>query len=296
MSHKNKVPLVDQVVVKFDKMFCPGRSRYDDKKNDDTKNRIYSYETRRAYKKQSISFVNFVKKQPVKPELGHKPRTIDECRLYVEDYLCYRESCGLSPFTVRLDAAALAKLFNCSIGDFDIELSARTRSKIVRSRGVKARDRHFSEKRNADFVNFCKATGLRRSEIQKLRGMDLIRDDEGNWRISIRGKGGKHRNALIFSKDPEVVEMVVRKMQDADTGKVWPHVPNGADIHSYRAFYATALYKHLARDPKTIPREERYDCRKDLKGTHYDRKAMKIVSQNLGHERVCVIASNYLRI
>lgn len=62
MSHKNKVPLVDQVVVKFDKMFSPGRSRYDDKKNDDTKNRIYSYETRRAYIKQSISFVNFVKK------------------------------------------------------------------------------------------------------------------------------------------------------------------------------------------------------------------------------------------
>ncbi len=280
MSHKNKVPLVDQVVIKFDKMFSPGRSRYDDKKNDDTKNRIYSYETRRSYIKQSISFVNFVKKQPVKPELGHKPRTIDECRLYVEDYLRYRESCGLSPFSIKLSAAALAKLFNCSIGNFDVELSARARSKIVRSRGVKARDCHFSQKRNVEFVNFCKATGLRRSEVQKLRGADLIRDDEGNWRISIRGKGGKRREALIFSTDPEVVEMVVRKMQDADTGKVWPHVPNGADIHSYRAFYATALYKHLARDPKTIPREERYDCRKDLKGTHYDRKAMKIVSQN----------------
>ena len=294
MSHKNKTPLVDQVVIKIDKMFCPGRSRYEDKKNGDTRNRIYSYETRRSYIKSSIYFVKWVKTQPIKPEIGHKPRTIDECRLYVDDYLCYRESCELSPFTVRLDAAALAKLFNCSIGDFNVELSARSRSKIVRSRGVKARDRHFSEKNHTDFVDFCKATGLRSSEIQKLRGTDLVQADDGSLRISVKGKGGKRRDALVFGSD-EVVEKVIRKMNDAGTGKVWPHAPNAADIHSYRAFYATALYKHLARDPKLIPREQRYDCRKDLKGTHYDRVAMKTVSQALGHNRICIIANNYLR-
>jgi hypothetical protein len=40
--------------------------------------------------------------------------------------------------------------------------------------------------------------------------------------------------------------------------------------------------------------EEKYICRKDKAGIVYDRRAMKIVSKQLGHNRISVIASDYL--
>jgi hypothetical protein len=55
------------------------------------------------------------------------------------------------------------------------------------------------------------------------------------------------------------------------------------------------MYHELARDLDKIPRKERYDCRGDLKGLHYDKKALAEVSQNLGHNRLRVVVDNYLR-
>ena len=68
-----------------------------------------------------------------------------------------------------------------------------------------------------------------------------------------------------------------------------------ADIHSYRSEYATALYEKYARDINSLDKKELYCCKKDLNGVKYDRQAMKIVSSNLGHNRISVIADHYLR-
>ena len=65
-------------------------------------------------------------------------------------------------------------------------------------------------------------------------------------------------------------------------------------MHVYRSEYATAIYKHYARDVSTLPPWERYDCRTDRADIHYDRMAMKKVSQALGHNGICVIATHYL--
>lgn len=76
---------------------------------------------------------------------------------------------------------------------------------------------------------------------------------------------------------------------------VFGKVNTRAPIHKYRSMYATNLYNSLKRDIKDIPKEDRYVCRKDLKGRVYDKKAMQIVSRALGHERIDVIAGHYLR-
>jgi hypothetical protein len=65
------------------------------------------------------------------------------------------------------------------------------------------------------------------------------------------------------------------------------------DVHHYRSEYASTLYRKLAR--QEIPKAERYCCRGDLKGTWYDKAAMKEVSEALGHSRISVIAEHYLR-
>ena len=89
--------------------------------------------------------------------------------------------------------------------------------------------------------------------------------------------------------------------------RVWQHVHNAADIHGYRADYATALYKKFARRISDIPydrinkgsgkkyQSEVYTCRNDESKRKYDRRAMLVTSKALGHNRVSVIAESYLR-
>ena len=80
----------------------------------------------------------------------------------------------------------------------------------------------------------------------------------------------------------------------AGAGKVWSHVSSHADIHSYRADYASAWYKRLARPVSALPKSERYVCRCDRAGVVYDKIAMQQVSRYLGHNRISVIAGHYL--
>ena len=141
-------------------------------------------------------------------------------------------------------------------------------------------------------MRFCRATGLRRAELQQLRGTDLIEIDGEPFICVSRGaKGGRHRNiSLTFEKD-----FIQALMRSKGEEKVFEKVPNGADIHSYRAEFATRLYKKLARDIDSLPKSEKYHCRKDLKGVCYDKKAMLEVSRALGHNRISVIAGHYIR-
>ena len=78
--------------------------------------------------------------------------------------------------------------------------------------------------------------------------------------------------------------------------KVWGKVHSGADIHSYRADYATKVYQLYARPIESLAHDEIYYCRGDRKGTWLDKKAMLVASKALGHNRISIIASNYLRL
>lgn len=92
------------------------------------------------------------------------------------------------------------------------------------------------------------------------------------------------------------VELVRRLCKAAGDGQVFPAVNQNADIHSYRAVYCRRVYEKYARDISTLPRSERYHCHADKAGVVYDRAAMKMASEALGHSRISVIASSYLYV
>ena len=200
---------------------------------------------------------------------------------------------GYSPYTQKLIACALAKLYGCSTMDF-IPTQVRHRSGIIRSRKCKDSGKSkakFSESRNQEFVDFCRATGLRRHEIKQLKPENLGYDQAtGKYMlIDIKGKGGRLREAPILS------EKAVERMKNTPAGQlVWNKIPSRADIHSYRADYCRAIYEQHARPINEIPKIQRYHCRGDLKGIIYDKRAMAVASRALGHNRISVIAGHYL--
>lgn len=283
-NREKKGSLLHQVKTALDEKLAIGESKFEDKKIGATADKIYSWNTYKTYLKHNIYFIQWVKET-------HQIKSLDEGKKYVNEWLEIREKQGLSAYTVKLETSALMKLYSISSEDI-YKSKARYRANINRSRGEKVRDKHFSEEKHKDLVKFCRATGLRRAELQQLRGTDLIEINGEPFICVSRGaKGGRYRNiSLTFEKD-----FIQALMRSKGEEKVFEKVPNGADIHSYRAEFATRLYKKLARDIDSLPKSEKYHCRKDLKGVCYDKKAMLEVSRALGHNRISVIAGHYIR-
>lgn len=271
--------LTYQVQQRLKEKLAIGESKHVAKADGSFREKIYSWGTYRSYEKQCIAYVKAVKE--AHPEV----RSLDQARNYADEYLQSRSD--LSAYTQKLDVAALAKLYGCRSSDFSAT-PARERRNIQRSRGEKVRDRHFSEEKNREFVEFCRSTGLRRSELAALKPEQLQKAVDGSYVLQIKGKGGRTRMAPVLSRE------AVDRLRNTTPGeRVWPKVPNGADVHGYRSDYATRIYKEHAR--VEIPKDDRYYCRGDLKGVVLDRKAMAIASQALGHNRISVIAGHYIR-
>lgn len=283
MSHKNKLSLVGQVKRELDNKLAIGESKHKDKALGLTKDKIYSWGTYRAYLKHNCYFVKFCKEK-------YNCKTLEQCRQYANEWLETRKH--LSSYTQKLERSALIKLYNEKSENFK-KIESRKRENISRSRGEKIRDKHFSEKKHQEFINFCKSTGLRRAELAVLTGDKLKFRENGDVYIIVDkgSKGGRYREVPVIDN----IQLVIDKMQAAGTSKVFEKIFNGADIHSYRAEYCTAIYKKFARDIKNIPKSEKYYCRKDLKGVCYDKLAMLQASQALGHNRISIIAGHYIK-
>lgn len=288
MGHKNKPSLNEQLRQTLQSKLKIGESKYAHKLAGDYKSYIFSWNTYRAYYKHAAYFLRWAK-------ANHKCKTIQECQHYADEWIQTRIDKGLSAYTIKLEVAALSKLYGNTANDY-IETPKRLRQNITRSRGAAKRDAFFSESKNADLVEFCRSTGLRRAELKALTGDKLIKDADGNYRILVNkmSKGGKPRQALIIGNVAKIVSM----MKAAGTGKVFERIPSNADIHSYRADYATSIYEMNARPIAEILRTNRHDvyfCRKDRKGKWFDKHAMLLASQNLGHNRISVVGEHYLR-
>ena len=315
MGHKSKKSLICQVAENLKSKLAIGESKHNDKINGiDSRNKIYSFGTYNTYLQQSVQFVKWCKTK-------HKCKTLDECKQYADEYLKLNIDKGMSPYTLKLQVAALCKLYSCSSTDF-IPTPTRKRKNITRSRNTNI-------KCTTDFERFCLCTGLRRREITALRGTALI-EENGQYYIAVHnGKGGRRRIVEIVGT-PEDIAFVIDIMKKAENHKVFSVIPE-IDIHAYRAAYAKKVYQKYARERKDYKNERMilyhnrlvatytdksevqeyynadgtlkkgftdvrsaYHCRDDKKNTCYDRLALLKCSQNLGHNRASVVADHYL--
>ncbi|MGL4741703.1 MAG: hypothetical protein ACRC41_12990 [Sarcina sp.] len=291
--------MTKQIQDRLDEKLAIGESKHKAKENGTAKDKIYSWSTYKNYMKHAHYFTDYCKSK-------YDVKTLDDCKKYVPEYLKECIDKGLAPYTQKAYASSLAKIYGCSTNDFGVKTETRHRADITRSRGAKERDKHFSEERNKELVEFCKSTGLRRNELKYITGDRLYKNEKTDTymvHVSIGTKGGRDRNVPVIGN----VDNVVKLMNSAGSNRVFSKISSAADIHSYRSNYATSYYKSIAREIKDIPfdkvnkgtghayQSDVYVCRDDMKGIKFDKSAMAEVSQALGHNRISVIAGHYLR-
>ncbi len=281
--------LTRQIQLKLEKQLKINNSRYKAKVENQTHytKGIYSYSTFKTYMKHSNMFANWLKE-------NYKIKYIDDGKPYIREYIKYRENKGLSAWTVKLDLNAIAKLYDIRPKDLNIDTKSRLRANIIRSRGNMEHDKHLSISKNKNIIDFCKGTGLRRHELLNLKKNDLIIENNNLYLIINKGKGGKNRTVKVLDEYKNIVLYKFNVTTDESYIFNRSELKNRLDIHSYRREYASTFYKSLERDLSTLETKDKYYCRKDLKGVVYDKNAMLEVSKNLGHNRIDVIATNYL--
>lgn len=344
MGRKNKSYSKDLHQQAYDKltgMQAFGQSKKDAVANGTEKDKIFSYNTYKTYWKHTKYFTKWIQEQH--PECT----TLKAARKHVNEWLQSRvdqvndKGQHLSAWTIQTEAAALNKLYQIDKADPDrFQPPKRNRHEIKRSRVATVRDSHFSVTNNDELIRFCRGTGCRRNVLERLEGRDLWSRDVMESELSMlsknknktakeekhmaalqdalktfpdqdmfihhrKDKNGRYRFAPIIGPDKD--KIIARMRNTGYTEKVWLHVNGNADIHGYRAEYATAMYKKYARDIKDIPYDrvnkgtgrrfqgDVYTCRKDESGKKLDKAAMLLCSKALGHNRISVVADNYIR-
>lgn len=338
MGRKNKSYYKDlhqQAYDRLNGMQAFGESKKEAVANGTDRGKIFSFNTYQTYWKHTKYFLKYIK------ETHPECTTLKSAKKYVNEWLQMRTDQGLSAWTIQTEAKALSKLYGIQPDDEGyFKPPKRNREDIKRSRGDRVRDRHFSEENNDELVKFCKGTGLRRSELMELRGKDLVTraqiEDEiarlnalpagersvaADKRLEMlqdtrlfdeeyfthvrNGKGGRERLSPIIGR---FAGQIIRRIRETPAEeKVWQYVNTNADIHGYRAEYATTIYKAHARPIQDIPydrvhrgtgrryQSDVYTCRKDEAGKKLDKAAMFVCSKALGHNRISVVADNYIR-
>lgn len=264
-----------------------GSKRSEDKAEAETKNKIYSKATFQTYKQQFKHFADWLEK--AHPEA----KTLEDARAFVDEYLKHLIELERSAYSISTAKAAIAKIMGVEATQF-IATPPRLRADIKRSRGEAVRDKHISDKKEEELARFTSATGLRRKEMTMITADDLFFENNQAYLNITRGtKGGKPRVAKIVGKTDEETKDIVKWIQ-SKKGRLFNKLSSNYDNHYYRATYANRLYNQLKRDIDEIPLEQRYIMRKDRAGEIYDKKAMLLVSNALGHNRISVIAQSYL--
>jgi integrase len=246
---------------------------------------IHSFKTRSVYQEHTLKFVSWARRTYQIKQLEELDARANEL---ASTWLREHIADGKSPYTLQVERSALRLFFDNRTLAHEVPLPRRSRATITRSRRPVAHDRHFQPANWQPLIGFLSATGLRRQEVAALRCRDVYRGLDGAVYVHVEsGKGGKTREVPALPSHESAVLAVIEG-KEADT-LVFSHLPKHLDVHSYRRAYAQALYLHHAPGsslPKATGR---------LRPGDYNRQAILLVSQALGHNRLDVVLRHYVR-
>ncbi len=270
-----------------------GYSRHQAKQDHEGKSPyIHSKTTYETYRKHCLQFGSWCKE-------NYGCKTPLECAHYTKEYLEYCTSQGNSAATLATKGAAIAKLFDTGKDHLGFKFPEVKRAEITRDRIVRValNDKHQAAR------DFIAATGLRAGkELSVLKVKDVYRDAKtGRLMVHVtQGKGGREREVTVLRSGEKTVLKILAGKSDDDL--VMKDFSRNAitenQLHAFRAQYACDRYRELEADgvtkSKRYDKDDLYHCRKDLAGTTYKKALMEIVSNDLGHSRISVIAQSYL--
>lgn len=213
--------------------------------------------TETLYKKRIKIFVKWAKEQGYKKPEDITKDVVQEYERALED-----APEGYAPATIHTYLSPVCAAAGVSMRE--IRKPKRTAGAITRGRDRAADGtrldrnpdgkRQEGQQRYARVVALQRVTGIRRAELGKLKGSDLIR--KGNsWYVRVRrGKGGKEQLQYILPKDVETVRQIFEGVGPEDNVFSKDEMSNKINLHGLRAKHSKDCYGYytglLERQPE----------------------------------------------
>ena len=288
--------IVRQVLDRFDSVMATGESRHaaklaawaaGDRTWSVSDGRIHAFRTRKGYQAIVLRLVNWCATSQ-----GLRFRTLNELDARAEElvarYLTAGLAAGKSTWTLKTERSAFRLFFGRRDLAAGVPLPPRRRADIMRSRRPVARDTQFDPAHWRELLTFLDATGLRRSEVAHIHVRDLYDDAHGRLHVAVKGKGGKWRVVPVLPDAAEGIRALVAGRSPDE--RLFDRIPSHLDIHASRRRFAQDTYRQ-ASDGRPLPTETRTRLAKGA----VNPVAVRQVSEALGHNRLDVTTTHYLR-
>lgn len=252
---------------------------------------IFESDTLKTYLKQCCIFLRWIKDK-------YKVKDITKVTKEMAiEYLAYRRDRGDSAWTLQTIKSAINKIFRfkINVGNKDIDLPRRKKEDVVRSRVPRAHDKKINRDNYMDLITFLHATGLRRNEVKKLKKKNIKRIN-GVYNVIVLpkaaggAKNGRGRVVESLKSMQGEIDDVIRNAKKNNSEYMFPKIPSKLDIHELRAYYANDKYDEVVEE---LPQAKASDLYITKDKQVYDKRALKRVSKNMGHNRIYVIVNSY---
>ncbi len=181
----------------------------------------------------------------------------------LQEYCNYLVNRKLSPATVHTYVSAPCTALDIRMDE--IEKPRRTSDTISRSRdvlcNVQGKKERYEERYNR-IISFQSVVGIRRSELGKLQGKNLVYDESGKLCIEVvSGKGGKHQLQRVLSENVEIVKKTFQGIGTEEYVFSSTELRNKLDFHKMRAENARNAYEYY----KSLDHKEKKELVKEMK-------------------------------
>lgn len=180
----------------------------------------------------------------------------------LQSYCNYLVNRHLSPATIHTYLSSPCKALGVSMSKID--KPKRTSQSITRSRDLYKNQTGKRQCVNSYYerlINFQKVVGLRRSELSKLKGSNLVYDESGKLCVEVlRGKGGKYQLQRILPQGISIVQDTFKNILPDEFVFSSTEMKNKIDLHALRAKQARTAYFFYAN----MDKQKRYELIKEL--------------------------------
>ena len=207
---------------------------------------ITDNDSKKAYRRSADSFAEWAKGQNIK-DLSQVSKDVIQA---YERYLEERPE-GYSPSTIHAKLTAPCKAAGVNMSE--IQKPKRTAGQIKRGRSetkTKQGEKELDNPKYERLVSLQKCVGIRRAELGKLTGEDLISDGKQLYIMVHRGKGGKDQLQWILPEDRETVLRIFENVGDHERVFSGEEMGNHINLHKMRSDCAKKAYAYYADNLK----------------------------------------------
>lgn len=197
--------------------------------------------TRKQYGRQAKQYIKFCREH-------FDSRNFEDCAKHIQEYSDWLQQAGYTASTIHTYLAAVCKVFEVKLDT--ISKPTRHTADYIRGRNNTLTDvqNDLNNPKWSYIVEFQRRVGLRRDELMRLTGQDLVQDESGHLCVFVaRGKGGKPQFQHILGEDEAFIRTYFESV--APTARVFDakYFKNNLNFHALRAEAARTYYKYLLK-------------------------------------------------